>query len=89
MSSTAEELASQAEQLQATISYFRVDDRQARAVASVGQRRVAPAVSAAKPVKIADTGRRSATKTIGSGIALEMNGDADELDSEFGRANAA
>jgi methyl-accepting chemotaxis protein len=90
MSSTAEELASQAEQLQEAISYFRVDDRQARAVASVGQRRVAPAVSAAKPVKIADTARRkSATKTIGSGIALEMSGDADELDSEFGRANAA
>jgi methyl-accepting chemotaxis protein len=85
MSSTAEELASQAEQLQKAISYFRLDDQQARAAAPAARRGATPT----KP-KIADTARRkSAAKAIGSGFALNMSGDADELDSEFGRANAA
>jgi methyl-accepting chemotaxis protein len=97
MSSTAEELASQAEQLQAAISYFRLDDQQAQAGAPAARRDAMPA----KPAKIAvaekrvasaasDTAKRNrATKAIGNGFAPNMSGDADDLDSEFSRANAA
>jgi methyl-accepting chemotaxis protein len=33
--------------------------------------------------------RKSATKTNGGGFALDMSGDADELDAEFRRSGAA
>jgi methyl-accepting chemotaxis protein len=105
MSSTAEELASQAEQLQAAISYFRLDDRDVRAETPVAQRRSAAKVAhfAKGPPKNTVAGmqervasaasdiarRKSATKTNGGGFALDMNGDADELDAEFRRSGVA
>lgn len=91
MSSTSEELASQADQLQSAISYFRLS---ASATAAMGQvtRKPAPkrdiraAVAASAPHMSAAARRAKASN---GGFDLELDGAADDLDSEFSRAGAA
>ena len=91
MSSTAEELATQSEQLQAAISYFRLNANAASAATATPRRPAAKrdlraAVTAAAPHMTAQKGRAKANM---GGFDLELDGAADELDSEFSRAGAA
>ena len=99
MSSTSEELASQAEQLQAAISFFRLDEQavHAREPAPAGKKVVTPMAPLA-PAKVPAAGAPPARpapgkKAVGGGFALDMGGDIrgqlDRLDSEFERDSAA
>ena len=85
MSATSEELASQAEQLQEAISYFRLDDRQARSEA-------APAARSAKlreaVVRKAPHMQPKAAHSRG-GFDLDLGETQDDLDGEFARRGAA
>jgi methyl-accepting chemotaxis protein len=97
MSATSEELASQAEQLQAAISYFRIDGRAEQASA-------APAPAKAKSKGKAPASRdlreaimasaphvaiRKPAKSNGGGFDLDMDDGHDELDGDFTRRSAA
>ena len=85
MASTAEELSSQAEQLQASIAFFKVsaapEKKEASAPKPAPQRKVAPAVEAAKP-------EASASRSIRpSGTVIELGsnkaGQVDIHDKDF------
>jgi methyl-accepting chemotaxis protein len=97
VSSTSEELASQAEQLQAMISYFKINQEQGRETsrgapidAAVGQLR-----SKAAHMSAAERGARKPGAPIkasrpqkvanGGGFAFEMNSHDDEYDADFQR----
>jgi methyl-accepting chemotaxis protein len=91
MSSTAEELASQSEQLQTAISYFRLNASAGSASAAAPRRPAAKrdiraAVAASAPHMTAPASRAKAGM---GGFDLELDGAADDLDSEFSRAGAA
>ncbi|SFE26047.1 methyl-accepting chemotaxis protein, partial [Methylobacterium sp. yr596] len=90
VSATSEELAAQAEQLQATIAYFRIGEGSAELEAGVGQLRrtaarmaapvkvaakAAPKV-ASKPVAKAPAGRPAQPRS--GGFAFDMGEDEDD-----------
>jgi methyl-accepting chemotaxis protein len=79
MASTSEELSSQAEQLQDTIAFFKVDSR------TSGMTRKPVAAKKGKSAAIAHvSGKRSApAKGAGSGLMLDMGKGKDKLDEEF------
>ena len=92
MSATSEELASQAEQLQTAISYFRISagssgQAAAPAKARAGLREAimanAPQMSEAKPAKPAKRNGK------GGGFDLDLDDGHDELDGDFTRRGAA
>jgi methyl-accepting chemotaxis protein len=91
MSATSEELASQAEQLQSAISYFRIDQNQASAAAV---ERPAPRTRSVQireeiKVKAPHMARKPPTKANGGGFDLDLDDMGDDLDGEFSRRGAA
>jgi methyl-accepting chemotaxis protein len=93
VSSTSEELASQAEQLQSTIAYFRIDQA-AKAAApapidrAVTQLRAKAATMAAadRPAKKSQAKPARAVKAVGNGgFAFDMDAGGDDRDAEFQR----
>jgi methyl-accepting chemotaxis protein len=101
MSATSEELATQAEQLQAAISYFRVDERQSGRAESKAAKAPVSHIGKAKPSKsdLRDAvmasaphmaQRKAAGKSNGGGgFALDLDDGRDELDGEFARRSVA
>jgi methyl-accepting chemotaxis protein len=91
MSATSEELASQAEQLQAAISYFRVDQNSVRAEApAVAQPKSKANLRAAVMAKAPHMQPRKTAKVGGSGgFDLDLDDSHDDLDGEFTRRGAA
>jgi len=96
MSSTAEELSSQAEQLQATIAFFRVDDRGAgrAAAARVQTTAKAPPPAKARSTRVAHIGksapepRGQVAKAAVGGEGFDLNlveEGGDKLDASFER----
>ena len=88
ISTTSEQLASQAEELQASIAFFRVDDApvQVRGVAKAPVRK--PAIVAVRkpaPAKKAKPGSIADQKARVNGFALDlMSGGPDADDAHFG-----
>ena len=97
MSSTSEELASQAEQLQSTISFFRIEQAGRSEAAAPAQidRAVGQLRAKAAHMAAADSGARKpaparkparAMKVAGGGgFAFDMNDGEDDRDAEFQR----
>ncbi|MNY39890.1 hypothetical protein D3C86_1745990 [compost metagenome] len=92
MSATSEELASQAEQLQAAISYFRIDAASLSQPANEPAARTdlkaqilakAPHMSPRKP------GKAKSKAGNGGGFDLDMGEAEDDLDGDFTRRGAA
>jgi methyl-accepting chemotaxis protein len=93
MASTAEELSSQSEQLQNTIGFFRVDNREAPRRAAARQSR--PAFGEASrhgssgkvlnlaPVRKANGYHAPAAGFATAGLDLDMSGAGDKLDTSF------
>jgi methyl-accepting chemotaxis protein len=80
MSSTSEELAGQADQLQSAISYFRIDGgSQPEPVA----RTAAAPPTAVRPRRI--PGRPAANVVRGGGFAIQLEDREDALDESFVR----
>jgi methyl-accepting chemotaxis protein len=100
MSATAEELANQADRLQETIAFFRVNSdeaakasskkaaapRRAQAAKPEVHKQIAKAQAFSRPKSKAPTAAKAATKSAsnGNGFALDMDDDA-MLDAEFKR----
>ncbi len=94
MSATSEELASQAEQLQSAISYFRIDQGQARVEAAANDRAPQRARRTAQLqdeilTKAPHLKRKPTPARAGGGFDLELDDMGDDLDSEFTRRGAA
>ncbi len=93
MSSTAEELASQAEHLQNTVEFFKVDGgnggarRMAGRTMARGMHRTEVAHTAVGAIKMHKSFTPRPEKAVRrSGVALDMgNGDKDPEDNEFER----
>jgi len=97
MASTAEELASQAEQLQGTISFFRVDERALSRTAAVREAlgehhteakaihkpKVTHITHAQKTAPAKGKGKVTKAAVGGEGYDLEMDEGHDHLDSDF------
>jgi methyl-accepting chemotaxis protein len=81
-------LATQAERLQATIAYFRIDEAESRLDVAATQLRAtaarmgAPAKASVRPADKTRAGRRTLA---GGGFALDM-GEGDARDADFIRA---
>ena len=91
MSSTSEELASQAEHLQSSISYFRISDRPSQARPAAASRAkpetdLRSAVMAAAPHM--PRSRASGKAPSGGGFDLDLADDGDDLDADFRRGAA-
>ena len=95
MSATSEELASQAEQLQSAISYFRIDQNQQAGVLAANDRAPQRARRSAQlQQEILSkaphlTRKKTPARTTGGGFDLELDDMGDDLDSEFTRRGAA
>ncbi len=94
MSATSEELASQAEQLQNAISYFRIDGHQinlgkakAPAARKSAKSSVRDAVMASAPHM--SPRKSAASDSDGGGFSLSLDDGQDELDGAFSRRGAA
>jgi methyl-accepting chemotaxis protein len=85
MSSTAEELASQAEQLQDTIAFFRVEDSSGRTKRqiTVQHRDTAAAPKTEHKAKVAHITHETPETEKHAGIALDMGSSKDRTDDEF------
>jgi methyl-accepting chemotaxis protein len=95
MSATSEELATQAEQLQSAISYFRIDERHSskteapapvRKAFAKAKGDVRSAVMASAPHM---TSRKSSSDTGSGGFDLSLDDAHDDLDGAFSRRGAA
>ena len=94
MSATSEELASQAEQLQSAISYFRIETTSRQAANDAPVRKVTtPARRGnlrAEVMAKAPHMKKAALRTsAGGGFDLDLDESRDDLDSEFARRGAA
>jgi methyl-accepting chemotaxis protein len=96
MSATSEELASQAEQLQAAISYFRIDesmrgnDNHADAAMRKPAKSDVAHLRAAVMANAPHMARKAAAPRPNSGgFALDLDEGGDDLDAEFTRRGAA
>jgi methyl-accepting chemotaxis protein len=92
MSATSEELASQAEQLQAAISYFRINREGALARAKSTAATPAPAEDMREAVLAkAPHMKKSKAKppAKGGGFDIALDDGTDDLDAEFSRRGAA
>jgi methyl-accepting chemotaxis protein len=99
MSSTSEELASQAEGLQTTMAFFKIDDaglggnarvtqqnkptKTAAQVAHMGAKGRNPGSAAARGAKTQAPIKRKGSDSSGSGYALEMNTKAEKDEDGF------
>jgi methyl-accepting chemotaxis protein len=85
MSSTAEELSSQAEHLQSAVEFFKIGESERKHAARV--ERVMPKVQKTKFAHLPHTAMAGAEKsTKPAGVAIDMgNGGRDDDDSEFER----
>ena len=90
MSATSEELASQAEQLQSAICYFRIDES-VRAAADMHREPAAKKTKALRAAVLAGAPHmtRKANGHANGGFDLDLQDDDDELDAEFTRRGAA
>ncbi|HEX2839745.1 methyl-accepting chemotaxis protein [Hyphomicrobium sp.] len=93
MSATAEELANQADRLQETIAFFRVESsaiaarKAAKADKPAVHAQIAKAQSFQRPKAKASAAKPVAPKSNGNGFALDMNDD-EALDADFKRQSA-
>jgi methyl-accepting chemotaxis protein len=94
MASTAEELSSQAEQLQSAIAFFKLDelgarlDRHSVAIGSKSDIQATAIVGEPQQLHVKRIQRQPGNgKTNGNGVALYLDkkGNEEELDSEFER----
>jgi len=84
MASTAEELASQAEQLQVDISYFRLDDRMSQVDARVGSQAKSSQIAHYNKVPTFQEKRVFTKKAVGAeGFGLDFKECSDQLDSQY------
>jgi methyl-accepting chemotaxis protein len=95
MSATSEELATQAEQLQSAISYFRIDERHSNKIETAAPARKAfakprsdmrSAVMASAPHM---SSHKSSSDTGSGGFDLSLDDAHDDLDGAFTRRGAA
>jgi methyl-accepting chemotaxis protein len=92
VSSTSEELTSQAEQLQATIAYFKIDEAGSAvhaidgAVTKLKAKVATMKTAAAHPAPKAAAHKPKSPAAGGKGFALELQAGEDETDAHFKRA---
>ena len=93
MSATSEELASQAEQLQSAISYFRIEGGAEQTFAAPARARgKVPAKKDLRDAILAGAphmASRKSARSTGGGFDLDLDNSPDDLDAEFSRRNAA
>jgi methyl-accepting chemotaxis protein len=85
MSSTSEELAGQADQLQSAISYFRIDESAVAVPHKAVRTSKKPSLREAVMAKAPHMKSKRPAAVSGGGFDLDLADDADDLDAEFTR----